>query len=88
MLVPREDLKTVVQGYSDCKDFSALCLKRNGLLEEYKKEADEVIAAQERKNLEYKEQIDADSRKRNILGPIAGLLLGIAGGIIYQQNQK
>ncbi len=87
-MVPRKALGMVIQGYTDCKDFSALCLKRNGLLEEYKKQADAVIVEQEKRNLTYKDEIEKEKRKRNIYGPVLGVLGGIAAGFIYSQAQK
>lgn len=56
-------------------------------MEEYKRQADLVIEESEKRNVILKEEINAQKRQRNIIAPIVAGLLGIAAGIIYQQQQ-
>ncbi len=64
----------------ECNTFSAACAKRNGLLEAYKKEADQLIAHQELRNTVTQDELVSERRKKNILYPILGTVLGLIGG--------
>lgn len=64
----------------ECNEFSAACAKRNGLLEAYKKEVDQLLAHQELRNTTTQAELVSEKRKKNILYPILGTVLGIIGG--------
>ena len=85
-MVPRSDLKELVQSNEMCRDFSLVCQKRVGLLEAYKSEADKLIDEQSRRNVKDKEELDRVNRRNNFLYPGLALLLGIVGGAVIQSR--
>jgi hypothetical protein len=87
-VVPRADQVELIQGYNNCKDFASLCKKRVDMLEEYRKEADKIIEDQEKRVVAYKDEVNAQKRDKNFLGPFLGLVAGFAAGYFYHQSQK
>ena len=86
-MVPREDLKAVVKGYTDCIAFAEACEDRVKAHERNQQEALKIISEQEARVLAHRDEVDALKRQRNVLTPIAAALAGIALGYFYQKQQ-
>lgn len=82
----RQDLKNLVESYSECFSYASECQKRNGVLLDYKAAADKVIAEQEFRAVSLRDEVEGAKRQRNILAPLAAALAGIAVGYYYAQS--
>lgn len=87
MTIRKESIIEVLEDYELCKDFSSQCLDKLNLHEDYRKQADLVIAEQELRNSEMLDELNFQKRQKTIIIPVISVLLGIAAGMIYQQNK-
>lgn len=85
-VIQEKDLNELQSFALKCNDFSEACARRNGLLESYKKEADQLIAHQELRNTQTNAELSAEKRKNHILYPILGTVLGVfLGGYLIKK---
>lgn len=82
-MIPIKDLKAIIQNNEDCRDFSAVCQKRVGLLEAHREQANKVIDDQELRNVKLQDEVRSNKRKNKVLYPILGAALGFFTGLMY-----
>lgn len=82
------EVREMVHNYEACTNVYSQCQTRVNLLKDYKAEADRIIEDQEARVLAYRDEADAEKRKRNIIAPILGVLGGILAGYMYAHQHN
>lgn len=87
-MVPRQELKSVIDDVEMCHDFAKTCKTRVEQLGQRSALADSIIHDQE-KTLAYMESETKRLKTKNyFINPYVGLALGLAAGMVIQSQIK